>query len=723
MRHAKHVMLAALVALFLPVVGSSVATASTGATAWGSNSFSQLGTESSIHSLTPTTVKGLSEVAAVAAGANTSFGLLTNETLVSWGSGAKGALGNGSLSGNNGTVPAAVSGLTEVTAVSGGEASGLALRSNGTVWAWGTNQQGQLGQGSIMGPEFCKSLSQPCSPVPIEVPTLSHIVGISAGPGFDLAVSEAGVVYAWGENVGGQLGNGTTKGTVNCTIEGETVTLGCDPTPTAVSELSEAAAVATGYQEGVALLKGGTVKDWGTNSAGQLGNGTTTASTVPVSVSGLTEVTQISAGFKNVAALRSNNTVKSWGSNSHGALGTGSTEAELAFSTTPVAVGGLFALTEVTAIATGGSHTIALLSNKTLKAWGQNEDGEVGNGTTTPAIISPTAVLNAKEVSGIAAGPSHSLAFGAPAPIVESVSPTSGPTGGGTKVEIHGSNFSEVSAVKFAGNNATSFEVVSSSLIDAVTPAGAPGQAKITVTAARGTSDATVVFLYAPGGPIEFGRCEKMTKAGKYKNLACTETMAEGNFEWAPGAGTARSFSGTSSEAVLETVGKAKVKCKGSTITGEYNTPRSTANVVIVFTGCEEEGIGKCSSAGAAEGEVTTSALEGVLGFESKELTSPGLELKPTEGATQFTEFKCGTTTFNVRGAVVAQLTPANAMRVFFNFKLKQTKGKQKPESLEGGPTATLETSIAGGAYEQAGLSLIGTVGKSEGELEINTVV
>src|SRR6185312_616737 len=178
-------------------------------------------------------------------------------------------------------------------------------------------------------------------------------------------------------------------------------------------------------------------------------------------------------------------------------------------------------------------------------------------------------------------------------------------------------------------------------------------------------------------------------EAGKFKTNGCTEEAPKSSFEWHPDA-VLRGFSGSSTETVLETVGKAKVNCK-------------------------------CSTPLAAEGEIVTHALEGVLGFESKELNNVAYQLQP-EGGGQVAEFNCGATNVKVRGAVVAQWSPPNNMRASFNVKFKQGKGKQKPESLEGGPTAVLEASIAGGAYEQMGLSSVGTVTNEE-EVEINTVL
>ena len=126
---------------------------------------------------------------------------------------------------------------------------------------------------------------------------------------------------------------------------------------------------------------------WGENGLGQLGDGTITNSDEPVAVSGLSEVTAIAAGFADNLALLSNGTVMAWGNNQHGQLGDGTTDGVQ--TTYPVAVSGL---SEVTAIAASGDHSLALLRNGTVMAWGQNGNGQLGDGTTT-ASDEPVAVV------------------------------------------------------------------------------------------------------------------------------------------------------------------------------------------------------------------------------------------------------------------------------------------------------------------------------------------
>jgi alpha-tubulin suppressor-like RCC1 family protein len=216
------------------------------------------------------------------------------------------------------------------------------------------------------------------------------------------AASASTLVTAWGLNNEGQLGIGNNTGPSKCPFN--TTELACSLNALTVSGgLSEPVAVAAGKEHSLALLANGTVMAWGANGAGQLGNGSNTASSVPVAVSGLSEVTAVSAGTNHSLALLANGTVMAWGSNEKGQLGDGTTTS----SNVPVAVSGL---SEATAISAGDGFSLALRANGTVVAWGTNEVGQLGNGTTTQSNV-PVAVSSLKEVTAISAGFAHSLAL------------------------------------------------------------------------------------------------------------------------------------------------------------------------------------------------------------------------------------------------------------------------------------------------------------------------
>jgi alpha-tubulin suppressor-like RCC1 family protein len=213
---------------------------------------------------------------------------------------------------------------------------------------------------------------------------------VSAGGGgdFSCALLQSGGVDCWGDNAFGQLGDGTTTGPDYC------AGFACSSTPVAVSGLTNATAVSTGYSHSCALLQSGGVDCWGINSSGELGDGTTTGpdcagscSSTPVAVSGLTNATAVAVGNSHSCALLQGGGVDCWGDNQVGELGDGtSTGPEncgldaAGCSTTPVAVSGL---TNATAISAASGNSCALLQGGGVYCWGDNQIGQLGDGTST----------------------------------------------------------------------------------------------------------------------------------------------------------------------------------------------------------------------------------------------------------------------------------------------------------------------------------------------------
>jgi alpha-tubulin suppressor-like RCC1 family protein len=166
--------------------------------AWGYNTSGQLGDGTTIDRTKPVKVGGLTGVAKIAAGGEQSFALRSNGTVVAWGNNGYGQLGDGTTATR--TTPVAVSGLTKVTQIAGGSNHSVALRSDGTVMAWGYNAAGEVGDGTLTN-----------RTKPVKVPGLIGVTQIAAGTGdHSLAVRSDGSVMAWGYNAYGQLGDGTT---------------------------------------------------------------------------------------------------------------------------------------------------------------------------------------------------------------------------------------------------------------------------------------------------------------------------------------------------------------------------------------------------------------------------------------------------------------------------------------------------------------------------------
>ncbi len=276
--------------------------------ACGDDTFGQLGNGIASANGTSETfaaVPGLTNVTAVAAGEEHSLALLSNGTVVAWGDGDEGQLGNGSMAGS--AVPVAVKGLTGVTAIAAGSLFSLALLKNGTVMAWGDNRFGALGNGTEVN-----------SDVPVAVTGLSGVTAIAGGGFFALALLSNGTVMSWGDNESDQLGDGQDVST-----QPESTV------PVAVADITDVKAISAGTSHAVALLQNGTVMVWGDNSFFQLAQsngfpGGISDSDVPVTVSGLPVATAIAAGGLFTLAVVAGGEVDGWGDDAFGQLGNGS---------------------------------------------------------------------------------------------------------------------------------------------------------------------------------------------------------------------------------------------------------------------------------------------------------------------------------------------------------------------------------------------------------------
>jgi alpha-tubulin suppressor-like RCC1 family protein len=353
--------------------------------AWGDNSAGELGDATLTASKLPVTIQGVAGVQELTAGGRHELALLPGGTVDAWGDDTFGQLGNGIASSNGDSeAPAAVPGLTGVTAVAAGEEHSLALLSNGTVLAWGDNHEGQLGDGTT-----------DTSAVPVQVEGLTGVTAIAAGSLFSLALLSNGTVMAWGKGDTGQLGDGNTKNSL---------------VPVPVSGLSDVTSIAAGSEHALALLSDGTVMAWGDDEFGQLGDGGSESfSDVPVPVSSLTGVQSVSAGYQHSLALLSTGAVMVWGDNSEFQLGQpNGFPGGIAQSNVPLAVPGVGA---ATAIAAGGWFSLAVVAGGQVMAWGDNSFGQLGQGTATTGPAAVT-VKGLSGVSRVAAGGAASFAFG-----------------------------------------------------------------------------------------------------------------------------------------------------------------------------------------------------------------------------------------------------------------------------------------------------------------------
>ena len=307
---------------------------------------------------------------AVAVGENHACAVTVGGAAFCWGGNGAGELGNNKV-GSTYLLPLPVSGLSSgVTAIAAGQHLTCAVVTDGAVKCWGANDQGQLGNATTTD-----------SAIPVAVSGLvAGVTAIAAGREHACAIAAGGAVTCWGDNSTGQLGNGSNAGS---------------DTPVAVTGLASGAkAISAGGDYACAVTSTGSVMCWGDNTFGQLGNNTSSSSTTPVSVVGLpSSVVAVSTGPSfsvatypgaHACALTVTGSVFCWGSNTFGELGDGSTS----LSRSAVAVS---TISGVEAISVGRLHTCALTSAKTVKYWGRNNEGQLGDTTITNSGTPATA--------------------------------------------------------------------------------------------------------------------------------------------------------------------------------------------------------------------------------------------------------------------------------------------------------------------------------------------
>lgn len=328
-------------------------------------------------------------IVATSPGGNYALALTADGKIYAWGDNGVGQLGDGTQVTK--TVPVqvdasgALAGKT-VVAISAGASHSLALTSDGMVYAWGDNFYGRLGDGTTQ---------MRLSPVAVNAAGAlagKTVVAIEAGSSHSMALTSDGLVYAWGYGFHGQLGNGST---VDQSTPVAVQTSGVLTGKTIIG-------ISAGISHSAAITADGVIATWGSNINGELGNNSTNPSSVPVqviasgSLSGKT-VTDVRAGGSFTLALTSDGQVHSWGGNGSGQLGIGSTTRSLV----PALVGGSLSGRNVVTIAAGSAHATALSSDGQPHVWGSDGNGELGNGVGTEVSATiPTLVPELGPTSG-----------------------------------------------------------------------------------------------------------------------------------------------------------------------------------------------------------------------------------------------------------------------------------------------------------------------------------
>ena len=355
---------------------------------WGDNVWGQLGNGTLINQTSPVPVIGgtdhrLQDARSLSASYKHICALTQAGGVKCWGRNYHGELGDGTT--DNRPYPVDVWGLSSgVKQIAAGGFHTCALLETGALKCWGVNWHGQVGNRLTMTTHL----------IPVDAVGLSNLKGIGAGKYHTCVITESGGVQCFGYNMFGQLGNGEIKMD--------------NPLPQDVIGLSSGiASVALGEQHTCALLENGTVKCWGGNSYGQLGDGTTVLRTSPVDVVGLTDVVALSAGAFYTCAKTRAGEMKCWGDNWAGQLGNGARS----FSSTPTAISFPSGAPAVRQIAAGVAHSCAILGDGSLYCWGSNAFGQIGNDQTA-LHASPAGVYGLESgVLSLGAGLRHTCAL------------------------------------------------------------------------------------------------------------------------------------------------------------------------------------------------------------------------------------------------------------------------------------------------------------------------
>ncbi|MBU1240568.1 RCC1 repeat-containing protein, partial [Myxococcota bacterium] len=331
---------------------------------WGYNSSGQVGNNTTDTMLIPTAVPGFGPGSTVelAAGYSHTCALKTDGSVWCWGSNYAGQLGDGTTVAN--PLPAQVTGLGPGTALSIGAGSAFTcvIKTDHSVWCWGSNSSGQLGDGSN------DSSSVPVA-VAVQPAMGSEVVQLSCGTGFNCIIDNEDGVWCWGNNASGQLGVGHTTDS-NIPLQIDSDYLGAGNTPLIIS---------TGGNFACAYIANNKVYCWGSNSNGQLGDGTTISRPYAqgFDIPNPSTVVSLSAGSYSACLVRNSGSTWCWGGNSYGQLGDGTTTDR-------------YIMTQVTNLVddtslkvfVGQYTSCTIRTNGSGWCWGNGGYGQLANGET-----------------------------------------------------------------------------------------------------------------------------------------------------------------------------------------------------------------------------------------------------------------------------------------------------------------------------------------------------
>ncbi len=341
------------------------------------------------------TASSTQRIVPIAGGWAHTLAIKEDGTVWAWGYNCQGQLGNGNSGGEwyqftdgvDEKTPVQVPGITDAVAVAGGTYHSMVLKKDGTVWNFGSNYYGEFGNGTFGGDVYAYDEGIDCD-VPFQMSGLSNIKAISSRVAENLVIKNDGTVWTFGTNLDGT--STTSRNDLITTI------------PMQVQGLNSIVKTSCGRNFYFALRSDNTVWTWGSNQYGQLGDGTTVNRTIPAQIEGLSDIVDISAGLDYGLALKKDGTVYAWGRNECGQLGDETTVDKL----TPIMIHDLSGIVSIAS----GSMSLALKDDATVWSWGYNYSGGLGDGNTTNKSL-PTQISDLNDVSAIACGQYHAMAL------------------------------------------------------------------------------------------------------------------------------------------------------------------------------------------------------------------------------------------------------------------------------------------------------------------------